>query len=154
MINKRNLVIILPTIILVVLLNILYLSSLNQKLDELTNTQSQTQTELDTKNMKVEALTEQIDSMENTINNLEIALTESQLNCSQLKDDTRNLNSTISVLEINVELLEEAIDIIGTGELGTILKKYGEVVKELDELQHEYNQLLLDYNKLLAQQES
>lgn len=62
------------------------------------------------------------------------------------------MKETIIDLERIIETLNDAVTIIGRGEIENLLKAYGEVSLELKELQDDYNYLQTPYNSLLAQQ--
>ncbi|MFC1804089.1 hypothetical protein ACFL0D_09035 [Thermoproteota archaeon] len=153
MISKRNLYGIFTALLVVGFFAVMYVDFLNRRINELETTQNQTQTELNNKNLQIKTLIEQKKTMDETIVNLESNLSASQLNSSQLKSETKALNASIISLKQDVELLDEAIHLIGIGDISFILQSYSETLLELEELEKDYNQLLIKYNNLLAKQE-
>ena len=66
----------------------------------------------------------------------------------------RELEVNVTEQLATIRLLDDAIHIIGIGDIETVLRQYAETNIQLEDLQEEYDRLLVDYNQLLAQQEN
>lgn len=142
-------------------IGVINFNSLNGRIDELEVNLSELNGQLVVRDGQVEALTDQILTFELTsqalsasIDELEDALSVSQMNNTSLKMLTRELGVNITEQLATIRLLDDAIHIIGTGDIETVLGQYAETKIQLEDLQKEYNQLLANYNQLLAQQEN
>ena len=143
------------------LIGVININSLNGRIDELEANLTELNTQLVVRDAQVEALTDQILTFELTsqalqasIDELEDSLTASQMNSTSLKMLTRELEINITEQLATIRLLDDAIHIIGIGDIETLLMQYAETKIQLEDLQEEYDQLLVDYNQLLAQQEN
>ena len=148
-------------VLVVGLIGVINIKSLNGHIDELEANLTELDSQLVVRDAQVEALTEQTLTLEVTsqalsasIDELEDALTASQMNNTSLKMLTRELEANITEQLATIRLLDDAIHIIGTGDIETVLRQYTETKIQLEDLQEEYNRLLIDYNQLLAQQEN
>jgi chromosome segregation ATPase len=88
-----------------------------------------------------------------SIDGLKDSLTASQMNSTMLKTRLKELEANVTKQMSTIRLLDEAIQIIGTGEIKNILRQYTETTFQLESLQEEYDRLLADYNQLFAQLE-
>ncbi len=147
--------------LLVGLVGVFNINALNGRIDELEANLTELNSQLGLRDAQVEALTDQILTFELTsqalsasIDGLEDSLTASQMNSTSLKMLTRELEVNITEQLATIRLLDDAIHIIGTGDIETVLRQYAETKIQLEDLQEEYDRLLVDYNQLLAQQEN
>ncbi len=139
-------------IVVILLTGIIVLTQINflrNKVNTLEYNVSELETMVTIRDDVIESISEQINIMEITITNLEEELIQSQNNNTQLISEIRTLNATMIELQSGIQLLDGAIEIIGRGEIETILQLYGETKAQLEDLQEEYTKLLSDYNKLL-----
>ena len=143
------------------LIGVINLNSLNGRIDELEVNLTEINGQLGLSDAQVEALTDQTLTLELTsqalqasIDGLEDSLTASQMNSTSLKMLTRELEVNITEQLTTIRLLDDAIHIIGIGDIETVLMQYVETKIQLEDLQEEYERLLVDYNQLLAQQEN
>ena len=148
-------------VLVVGLIGVINFNSLNGRIDELEANLTELNGQLVVRDAQVEALTDQILTFELTsqalsasIDGLEDSLTASQMNNTSLKMLTRELEVNITEQLATIRLLDDAIHIIGTGDIETVLRQYAETKIQLEDLQEEYDRLLVDYNLLLAQQEN
>jgi chromosome segregation ATPase len=140
-------------IIIILVISITQIDFLNNKIDSLENTTSQFENLVEEKDKKVDTLTEEIKTLHNNILQIQIELNNTKDNNIFLNDQLKETNETVNNLRKDLIILEEAIEIIGRGEIETVLIKYSETRVQLEELQREYNKLLDKYNNLLEQVE-
>lgn len=148
-------------VLVVGLIGVININSLNGRIDELEANLTELNSQLEVKDGQVEALTDQTHTLELTsqalsasIDELKDSLTASQMNSTSLKMLTRELEVNITEQLATIRLLDDAIHIIGTGDIETVLRQYTETKIQLEDLQEEYNRLLAVYNQLLSQQEN
>jgi len=148
-------------VLVVGLIGVINFNSLNGRIDELEANLTERDSQLVVSETQVEALTDQILTLELTsqalsvsIDELKDSLTASQMNSTSLKMLTRELEVNITEQRATIRLLDDAIHIIGTGDIENVLSQYAETKIQLEDLQEEYDRLLVDYNQLLAQQEN
>ena len=148
-------------VLVVGLVGVINFNSLNGRIDELEANLTELNSQLEVKDGQVEALTDQTHTLELTsqalsasIDELKDSLTASQMNSTSLKLLTRELEVNITEQLATIRLLDDAIHIIGIGDIETVLRQYAETNIQLEDLQEEYDRLLVDYNQLLAQQEN
>ena len=148
-------------VLVVGLIGVININSLNGRIDELEANLTELNTQLGVRDAQVEALTDQTHTLELTsqvlsasIDELKDSLTASQMNSTSLKMLTRELEVNITEQLATIRLLDDAIHIIGTGDIETVLGQYAETNIQLEDLQEEYDRLLVDYNQLQAQQEN
>ena len=148
-------------VLVVGLIGVININSLNGRIDELEANLIERDSQLVVSETQVEALTDQILTFELTsqalsasIDELKDSLTASQMNSTSLKLLTRELEVNITEQLATIRLLDDAIHIIGTGDIETVLRQYTETKIQLEDLQEEYNRLLAVYNQLLSQQEN
>ena len=148
-------------VLVVGLIGVININSLNGRIDELEANLTELNSQLEVKDGQVEALTDQTHTLELTsqalsasIDELKDSLTASQMNSTSLKMLTREMEVNITEQLATIRLLDDAIHIIGTGDIETVLRQYTETKIQLEDLQEEYNRLLAVYNQLLSQQEN
>ena len=148
-------------VLVVGLIGVININSLNGRIDELEANLTELNSQLEVRDGQVEALTDQTHTLELTsqalsasIDELKDSLTASQMNSTSLKMLTRELEVNITEQLATISLLDDAIHIIGTGDIETVLRQYTETKIQLEDLQEEYNRLLAVYNQLLSQQEN
>ena len=148
-------------VLVVGLIGVINFNSLNGRIDELEANLTELNSQLVVSETQVEALIEQTLTLELTsqalsasIDGLEDSLTASQMNSTSLKMLTRELEVNITEQLATIRLLDDAIHIIGIGDIENVLRQYAETKIQLEDLREEYNRLLVDYNQLLAQQEN
>ena len=148
-------------VLVVGLIGIININSLNGRIDELEANLTELNSQLEVRDGQVEALTDQTLTLELTsqallasIDELKDSLTASQMNNTSLKMQTRELEVNITEQLATIRLLDDAIHIIGTGDIETLLRQYAETKIQLEDLQEEYDRLLIDYNQLQTQQEN
>ena len=148
-------------VLVVGLIGVINFNSFNGRIDELEANLTELDSQLELSDAQVEALIEQNLTVELTsqalsasIDGLEDSLTSSQMNSTSLKMLTRELEVNITEQLATIRLLDDAIHIIGTGDIETLLRQYAETKIQLEDLQEEYNRLLAVYNQLLSQQEN
>ncbi len=148
-------------VLVVGLIGVININSLNGRIDELEANLTELNSQLEVRDGQVEALTDQTHTLELTsqalsasIDGLRDSLTASQMNNTSLKMLTRELEVNITEQLATIRLLDDAIHIIGTGDIENVLRQYAETNIQLEDLQEEYDRLLVDYNQLLAQQEN
>ena len=148
-------------VLVVGLIGIININSLNGRIDELEANLTELNSQLEVRDGQVEALTDQTLTLELTsqalsasIDELKDSLTASQMNNTSLKMQTRELEVNITEQLATIRLLDDAIHIIDTGDIETLLRQYAETKIQLEDLQEEYDRLLIDYNQLQTQQEN
>ena len=148
-------------VLVVGLIGVININSLNGRIDELEANLTELNSQLRIRDAQVEALTDQTQTLElisqtlaASIDELKDSLTASQMNSTSLKMLLRELEANVTEQLATIRLLDEAIHIIGIGEIENVLRQYVETSIQLEDLQEEYDRLLADYNRLLAQQEN
>lgn len=148
-------------VLVVGLIGVINLNSLNGRIDELEANLTELNSQLVLRDAQVEVLTDQIQTLElisqtlsASIDGLKDSLTASQMNSTSLKMLLRELEANVTEQLVTIRLLDEAIHIIGIGEIENVLRQYAETSIQLEDLQEEYDRLLADYNRLLAQEEN
>jgi len=148
-------------VLVVGLIGVININSLNGRIDELEANLTELNSQLRIRDAQVEALTDQTQTLElisqtlaASIDELKDSLTASQMNSTSLKRLLRELEANVTEQLATIRLLDEAIHIIGIGEIENVLRQYVETSIQLEDLQEEYDRLLADYNRLLAQQEN
>ena len=148
-------------VLVVGLIGVINFNSLNGRKDELEANLTELNSQLVLRDAQVEVLTDQIQTLElisqtlsASIDGLKDSLTASQMNSTSLKMLLRELEANVTEQLVTIRLLDEAIHIIGIGEIENVLRQYAETSIQLEDLQEEYDRLLADYNRLLAQQEN
>ena len=148
-------------VLVVGLIGVININSLNGRIDELEGNLTELNSQLGLRDAQVEALTDQTQTLElisqtlaASIDELKDSLTASQMNSTSLKMLLRELEANVTEQLATIRLLDEAIHIIGIGEIENVLRQYVETSIQLEDLQEEYDRLLADYNRLLAQQEN
>ncbi len=148
-------------VLVVGLIGVININSLNGRIDELEANLTELNSQLGLRDAQVEALTDQAQTLElisqtlsASIDGLKDSLTASQMNSTSLKTRLRELEVNVTEQLATIRLLDEAIHIIGTGDIENVLRQYAETSIQLEDLQEEYDRLLADYNRLLAQQEN
>ena len=148
-------------VLVVGLIGVININSLNGSIDELEANLTELNGQLGLRDAQVEALTDQTQTLElisqtlsASVDGLKDSLTASQINSTSLKMLLRELEANVTEQLATIRLLDEAIHIIGTGEIENVLRQYAETSIQLEDLQEEYDRLLADYNRLLAQQEN
>jgi len=147
-------------VLLVGLVGVFNINSLNGRIDELEANLTELNSQLGLRDVQVEALTDQAQTLElisqtlsASIDGLKDSLTASQMNSTMLKTRLRELEVNVTEQLATIRLLDEAIQIIGTGEIENILRQYAETSIQLEDLQEEYDRLLADYIQLFAKLE-
>ena len=139
-------------VLVVGLIGVINFNSLNGRIDELEANLTELNSQLVVSETHTLELTSQ--ALSASIDALKDSLTASQMNSTSLKMLTRELEVNITEQLATIRLLDDAIHIIGTGDIETLLRQYAETNIQFDDLLEEYDRLLIDYNKLLAQQEN
>ena len=148
-------------VLVVGLIGVVNINSLNGRIDELEVNLTELDGQLVVRDAQVEALTDQTLTLElisqtlsESIEGLKDSLTACQMNSTSLKMLVRELEANATEQLATIRLLDDAIHIIGTGDIENVLRQYTETKTQLEDLQEEYDRLLADYNQLLAQQEN
>ncbi len=145
-------------VLVVGLIGVINTNTLKERIDELETNLTELNSQLELKKTQIKSLTEQTQTLElisqtlsASIDGLKDSLTASQMNSTMLKTRLKELEANVTKQMSTIRLLDEAIHIIGTGEIKNILRQYTETTFQLESLQEEYDRLLADYNRLLAQ---
>lgn len=147
-------------VLVVGLIGVINTNTLKERIDELETNLTELNSQFELKNTQMKSLTEQTQTLElisqtllASIDGLKDSLTASQMNSTMLKTRLRELEANVTKQMSTIRLLDEAIQIIGTGEIKNILRQYTETSFQLESLQEEYDRLLADYIQLFAQLE-
>ena len=148
-------------VLVVGLIGVININSLNGRIDELEANLTELNSQLGLRDAQVETLSDQTLTLElisqtlsESIDGLKDSLTACQMNSTSLKMLVRELEANATEQLATIRLLDDAIHIIGTGDIENVLRQYTETKTQLEDLQEEYDRLLADYNQLLAQQEN
>lgn len=157
--NKRVLYGVFAGVLLAGLFGLYHINNLSGRIEHLEENVTGYQDMIGVKNVQITGMENQIKTLQSTLSsvsatniNLQDALESSQLNGTELKAEIRELESDISGFQAQIELQDDAVNLIGRDEIENLLWAYTEASMELDELQVKYDQLLQDYNALLTQQ--
>ena len=148
-------------VLVVGLIGVININSLNGRIDELKGNLTELDSQLGLRDAQVEALTDQTKTLElisqtlsASVDGLKDSLTACQMNSTSLKMLVKELEANVTEQLATIRLLDDAIHIIGTGDIENVLRQYAETNIQLEDLQEEYDRLLADFNQLLAQQEN
>jgi chromosome segregation ATPase len=157
--NKKILYSVFVGVLFIGLISIIQINSLNKEIDRLENNATYYKSQQTIKESIIINLNDQIDTIQTTysvlnetIEQIRDSLETSQHNSSSLKMETRILSEQITELEDQIKILDDAVVLIGRGEIENVLKSYVEVSRELEMLQKDYENLLKIYETLLSQQ--
>ena len=147
-------------VLVVGFIGVINTNTLKERIDELEMNLTELNSQLGLKNIQMGSLTEQTQTLDlisqilsASIDGLKDSLTASQMNSTILKTRLKELEANVTKQMSTIRLLDEAIQIIGTGEIENILRQYAETSFQLESLQEEYDRLLTDYIQLFAQLE-
>jgi chromosome segregation ATPase len=129
-------------VLVVGLIGVINTNTLIERIDELETNLTELNSQLGLKNTQMESLTEQTQTLElisqtlsASIDGLKDSLTASQMNSTMLKTRLKELEANVTIQMSTIRLLDEAIQIIGTGEIENLLRQYAETTFQLESLQ-------------------
>lgn len=150
--EKRRIIYVASLIALIlVIITAFQINYLINRVNALEEEVSDLESVIETKNSQVESLTLEQENMELTVAELETELYESDQKKAEYLEKIDLLNATIVILGGDTVILDQLVDSIGSNEISTVLRAYGEKELELQQLQREYERLLYQYNSLLSQ---
>ena len=149
--NRRTLFGLIIGIIIILSIGVAQINFLQNRVSELESTSSEMEQIIEARDGTIQEMSNQITDMEDTIEELDSSLVLSQENNTKMHTQLKIVNATLLELEDEINLLDEAIYLIGQGDIETLLLEYGETLAKYNDLKDEYDILLRDYNRLLDQ---
>ena len=149
--NRRTLFGLIIGIIIILSIGVAQINFLQNRVSELESTSSEMEQIIEARDGTIQEMSNQITDMEDTIEELDSSLVLSQENNTKMHTQLKIVNATLLELEDEINLLDEAIYLIGQGDIETLLLEYGETLAKYNDLKDEYDILLRDYNRLLEQ---
>jgi chromosome segregation ATPase len=152
--NKKIIYGLSTGILIILIISITQINFLNNTVKSLEDNLTEIKNDNEEKNTLIKDLQKQIEELTHEASEIEAELNNSKNNNTLLMENIIEMNNTINDLQSDLQLMDDAVNIIGRGEIATILQNYGETEARLEELEGQYYQLLRNYNVLLEQLEN
>ncbi len=136
-------------LILIFAVSIWQINFLTNEIEHLRKHTSELESQIEERDDLIGSLETHIDKLDENLSIIQHELYLSNENNTILKSQLNDMNVTIIGLQNDVTVLEEAIYVIGRGEIETVLRKYSDTLIQLNQLQDQYDELLYEYNKLI-----
>lgn len=150
--EKRQIVYVASLIVIfIVIITAFEINYLVNRVNNLEEEKANLESVIELKKDQVDYLTLQQENMELLIADLETELTASNQKNMDYLDKIDILNATIIILKGDTDILDQLVDSIGSNEISTVLRAYGEKELELQQLKRDYEELLYQYNILFNQ---